>query len=167
MNEIVYRTGSITDLPQLMDLAQISYGQYDTVLTPDNFATLNKFLHNEAAFTEMVTQSHPFVATDQESIVGMAFLVTSGHPTDIYDAAWCYIRMVGVHPSVTGRGVAKKLTELCIEKAKALGEQTIALHTSEFMDAARHIYEKAGFTVLREIEPRFGKRYWLYSRAVG
>jgi uncharacterized protein (DUF1810 family) len=31
------------------------------------------------------------------------------------------------------------------------------------MDAARHIYESLGFTILKEIPNRFGKRYWLYT----
>jgi len=43
-----------------------------------------------------------------------------------------------------------------------LKEKTIALHTSEFMDAARHIYEGLGFIMVKEIPPRYGKRYWLY-----
>jgi ribosomal protein S18 acetylase RimI-like enzyme len=149
-----------------MDLGQISYGQYAQVLTPDNFAILNKFLHDEKSWTELINHSYPFVCEEEGVIAGMAFLITSGNPTDIYDATWCYIRMVGVHPDYAGQGIGKKLTLLCIEKAKELKENTIALHTSEFMDAARHIYEKIGFTVLREIAPRFGKRYWLYTLAI-
>jgi ribosomal protein S18 acetylase RimI-like enzyme len=31
------------------------------------------------------------------------------------------------------------------------------------MDKARHIYEKLGFTILREIDQRLGRRYWLYK----
>lgn len=30
------------------------------------------------------------------------------------------------------------------------------------MKSARHIYEKMGFQILKEIEPRFEKKYWLY-----
>jgi len=30
------------------------------------------------------------------------------------------------------------------------------------MDAARHIYEKMGFKRIKELQPIFGKRYWLY-----
>jgi ribosomal protein S18 acetylase RimI-like enzyme len=71
--------------------------------------------------------------------------------------------MVGVHPHYTGHGIARRLTEKCIEKAKELKEVTIALHTSEFMNAARHLYESMGFKVLREIPNRLGKRYWLYT----
>jgi ribosomal protein S18 acetylase RimI-like enzyme len=60
-------------------------------------------------------------------------------------------------------GIATALTKMCIDRARALNEKTIALHTSEMMDAARHIYEKIGFTILQEIPPRLGKKYWLYT----
>ncbi len=81
----------------------------------------------------------------------------------MFKAEWSYIRLVGVDPDYRGKGIAKNLTEMCLEFAKKTKEKIIALHTSEFMDAARHIYESLGFKVLREIEPRLGKRYWLYT----
>jgi ribosomal protein S18 acetylase RimI-like enzyme len=93
----------------------------------------------------------------------MAFLLPSGNPTEIFENDWSYIRMVGVHPGYTGRGIARKLTEECIKLAGELNENIIALHTSEFMDAARHLYESIGFKRLKEIPNRLGKRYWLYT----
>jgi len=55
------------------------------------------------------------------------------------------------------------LTEKCIELTKNNGKTKIVLHTSEFMDKARHIYEKLGFRIIKEIEPKYGKKYWLYE----
>lgn len=91
----------------------------------------------------------------------MAFLVPNGRPTDLFDAAWSYIRMVGVDPGSTGNGIAKRLTTMCIDHAHRTGERYIALHTSEFMDAARHIYEGFGFKVVRSLT-RYDKQYWIY-----
>jgi ribosomal protein S18 acetylase RimI-like enzyme len=51
---------------------------------------------------------------------------------------------------------------MCIDEARARGERTVMLHTSEFMDAARHIYESLGFKRIRDIGLRFGKMYYLY-----
>ncbi|GAC1444158.1 MAG: hypothetical protein NVSMB63_13390 [Sediminibacterium sp.] len=93
----------------------------------------------------------------------MAYLVPGGNPTPIYQADWCNIRMVGVHPLYSGQGIAKKLIQLCIQHARQSNEKIITLHTSEIMDAARHIYESLGFTKLREIDPIYGMRYWLYK----
>lgn len=39
----------------------------------------------------------------------------------------------------------------------------VALHTSEMMAAARHIYEDLGFKEVREMNPRYGKKYFLYK----
>lgn len=61
----------------------------------------------------------------------------SDNPTEIFDADWSYIRMVGVLPDYQGKGIAKQLTQFCIEYAKQSKEKVIALHTSEFMNAAR------------------------------
>ena len=76
---------------------------------------------------------------------------------------WSYIRFVSVDPLFGGQGIGRKLTTMCIDQAKDNGEQTIALHTSEIMTNARRIYESLGFEVLREIDQRLGKRYWLYK----
>jgi ribosomal protein S18 acetylase RimI-like enzyme len=70
---------------------------------------------------------------------------------------------VSVHPEHSGKGIGRRLTEKCIEMAKSNHEKMIALHTSEMMNKARHIYESLGFTILRELEPRLGKKYWLYT----
>ncbi len=50
-----------------------------------------------------------------------------------------------------------------IDFAKATNEKTIALHTSEFMGTAIHIYESLGFKIEKELESLFGKRYWIYK----
>ncbi|MEL6989906.1 MAG: GNAT family N-acetyltransferase, partial [Bacteroidota bacterium] len=61
-----------------------------------------------------------------------------------------------------GKGIGKMLTQQCIDYSRSNGEKVIALHTSEFMDAARNIYEKMGFKKEKELDRLFGKRYWLY-----
>lgn len=147
----------------LKEIGRESYGQYKTVLEPQHFKTLEGNLERNETWHRLFEKATPFVCESNNTIVGMAFLVPSGNPDDIYPADACHIRMVGVLPDYAGRGIARKLTQLCITRAKESGERQVMLHTSEFMDAARHIYESLGFTVLREIEPRFGKRYWLYK----
>jgi ribosomal protein S18 acetylase RimI-like enzyme len=103
-----------------------------------------------------------FLCESNKEIIGMAFLVSKGHPTSIFKSEWRYLRMVGVNPKFGGHGIAKKLTQMCIDLAKETNEQYIALHTSEFMDAARHIYENFGFKQIRELDLQYGKRYWIY-----
>ena len=141
-----------------------SWSEFKSELTNENWQDLYKTLTNEKTYTDLIEKSYFVVCENlNEEIIGMSFLVPNGNPTEIYDKSWCYIRFVTVDPDFGGNGIGKKLTENCIEFAKQSGETTVALHTSEMMDKARHIYEKLGFKILREIEPRLGKKYWLYS----
>jgi ribosomal protein S18 acetylase RimI-like enzyme len=49
-----------------------------------------------------------------------------------------------------------------LETARQQKEKVIALHTSEMMVKARHLYETLGFQIYKEIPQRLGKKYWLY-----
>jgi ribosomal protein S18 acetylase RimI-like enzyme len=161
--EYQYRTGTLADLKKLRQLGVDSYSQFKDVLNVENWNKLNTSLSSESFYTELLTISTCFVCETDEQIVGMAYLIPKGNPTELFDKDWSYIRMVGVHTDHTGKGIGKKLTQMCISHAKETGEKIIALHTSEFMDAARHIYENLGFKKTKELAPRLGKKYWLYQ----
>ncbi|MFM9837107.1 MAG: GNAT family N-acetyltransferase [Cyclobacteriaceae bacterium] len=152
----------MSDKEHLMKLGLISYSQYATVLTFDNWAKLSGFFDDDAKWTDLINKSKSYLCLDKDEIIGMAFIIPSGNPWDIFKKEWSYIRMVGVNPTYQGQGIAKTLTKMCLNYARQTKEKIIALHTSEFMDAARHIYESVGFKKFQEIEPRLGKKYWLY-----
>lgn len=159
----IYRRGQISDMKKLKELAILSWGQFQKDLTKENWKRLSFTLSNEKTYLDLIENSDSFICeTENKDIIGMAFLVPRGNPTEIYDEKWSYIRYVTVNPLFGGQGIGRKLTEKCIELAKRNNEQTIALHTSIMMAKARHIYESFGFKILREIEPRLGKKYWLY-----
>lgn len=164
---MIYRQGTRSDLTGLKNLALKSWAQFQNELTDGNWQKLRNTLDDDTTFTDLLEKSFCFVCTnDIEEIIGMSFLVSSGNPTEIYDKSWCYIRYVTVDPDFGGQGIGRKLTEKCIEYSIKNGERTIALHTSEMMHSARHIYESLGFTILKQIEPRQGKKYWLYTRSL-
>jgi ribosomal protein S18 acetylase RimI-like enzyme len=148
---------------ELINLAVVSYGLHAPVLAPDHAEAMKKNLLNEEMWDLLVSHSQCFVCMHDKNPVGMAYLIPSGNPWKFFEVEWSYIRMVGVLPGYEGMGIGRKLTSMCVEHARVLGEQTVALHTSDFMDAARHIYESMGFTILKEIESQWGKRYWIYT----
>jgi ribosomal protein S18 acetylase RimI-like enzyme len=159
-----YRQGNTEDLKNLKELAMNSWQQFQKELTDENWQALNSKISNNQTFIDLLATSHCFVCeTEHKEIVGMAFIVPSAKQHDIFEKEWSVIRFVTVNPAFGGQGIGKKLTELCIEQAKQNNEKKIALHTSEMMHSARHIYERYGFRILKEIEPRLGKRYWLYT----
>jgi len=160
---MIYRQGNLNDLKNLKNLALLSWTQYKKDLQPKYWNELHTTLTNENTYQKLLEQSYCLVCESEATeIIGMAYLVPNGNPTDIYHTEWSYIRFVSVHPEYEGQGIGRKLTEKCIEYAKKNSEQTVALHTSEIMNKARRLYENLGFKVLKEIEPRLGIKYWLY-----
>lgn len=161
--KLTYDKGNQSLKNELMKVAIASYSEYKHVLATHHWTTLETNLHNEERFDALLGNSAIFVCKAGDEIAGAAYLVPSGNPTPVFDATWCYIRMLGVDPKYRGHGIAKELARMCLEHARATGEKVVALHTSEFMDAARHVYESLDFKRQREIDPIFGKRYWLYT----
>lgn len=158
------RKGNIYDLNAVKELGLNTWKQFKKDLTPENWDKLSRLLSNESLYKGLLQNSISFVCENETGeLIGMSFLVASGNPTEIYNKEQCYIRFVTVSEKYSGLKLGQKLTEECIGFAKNSGEKKIALHTSEFMDKARHIYEKLGFKITREIEPRYGKRYWFYE----
>ncbi|WP_159477293.1 GNAT family N-acetyltransferase [Dyadobacter sp. 3J3] len=162
MNLYTYRNATLDDAEKLKLVGLNSFGQFKNQLTVEHWEKLKTYLENEDNYVYLLSKSTCFICEFEEEIIGMAFVIPNGNPTDIFQENWAYLRMVGVHTHFAGNGIGRQLTQMCIDFARTTNEKTIALHTSEFMDAARHIYETAGFYKYKELEPRLGKRYWLY-----
>jgi ribosomal protein S18 acetylase RimI-like enzyme len=161
--QLKYRQGSIDDKPGLMAVGQLAFAQFQELLRAEHWVSMNRFLQNEKMWDQLISTSSIFVCVAGLEIVGSAFLVPGGHPTHIYPVDWAYIRMVAVHPSYRGRGIARRLTQDCVNLARETGEKIVGLHTSEKMEVAQHVYESIGFRRDREIDPIYGMRYWVYK----
>lgn len=55
------------------------------------------------------------------------------------------VRLMGVHPKIRRRGIARKLLEASINYTKVKGAPALYLHTSEKMPDAIRLYERFGF----------------------
>lgn len=163
MRELKYRTATKKDLKQLQELGLLAYGQYKSTITQENWKKWETAFKSDDNFLNLLNISTCFVCEFETEIVGMAFFIPNGNPFLYFPAEWSYIRYVGVNPAFGGNGIGKKLTQLCIDKAKETGEKTIALHTSEFQNAARHVYESLGFIKQKELDPIFGKVFYIYT----
>lgn len=159
-----YRKGNKDDLEQLRRLGVNSWVQYKDELTEENWRELHQILNSIETYADLLKNSECLICENSEhEIIGMAFLVPKGNPTEIYDESWCHLRFVSVNPAYRGNRIGESLTRKIIEIAINNEERTMALHTAEIMESARHVYEKIGFDVLREIEPSLGVKYWLYT----
>jgi ribosomal protein S18 acetylase RimI-like enzyme len=163
MNKLTYRKAHIEDIDQIKALHVKAFGQFEDVLSPENWAKMLDNMEDVQSLRELMLNSFTYVCEVDNKIIGVISLVHRGNPTEIFMKDWAYIRKLSVDPEYRGRGIAKKLVLECISEAISRRESRIALHTGEFMESARALYENIGFKVVRELDPIFGKKYSLYK----
>lgn len=93
-----------------------------------------------------------WIAEQDGRNIGCVFLVQAA-PTV------AQLRMLLVEPDARGQGVGEALVQQCEQRARALGFRKIRLWTNSVLTAARHIYQKAGYRLVKtEPHESFGHR---------
>ena len=100
------------------------------------------------------TRNQLWIATQFNRVVGTIVIDADTQ------APAAYLRWFMVDESMQGRGIGKKLMRKAIDYCKAKGFPEIHLETFEGLDAARHLYEVAGFELISETPvTRWGRRF--------
>jgi DNA-binding MarR family transcriptional regulator/GNAT superfamily N-acetyltransferase len=93
-----------------------------------------------------------WIAEREGAIAGSVFLVKKSDRV-------AKLRLLLVEPSARGLGIGARLVDECVRFAGQAGYRKITLWTQSNLTAARHIYSKAGFHIVkRERNESFGQR---------
>jgi putative acetyltransferase len=85
-----------------------------------------------------------FVIEDDGAVVGCGGIA----PLEGADADTCELRKMYLLPVARGRGLGRAMLQRCLDAARGRGYRRCYLETLSAMEAARGLYEKAGFRKL-------------------
>src|SRR5262245_49449280 len=110
------------------------------------FAPLNARASDEIIRNFDPKRERCWIAEIDGENVGSVFLVKKSKMA-------AQLRLLLVDPKARGLGIGKRLVSECERFARQAGYRKIVLWTNSVLDAARHIYEEAGYRLIHE-EPR-------------
>ncbi|MCG1037155.1 GNAT family N-acetyltransferase [Polaribacter sargassicola] len=85
-----------------------------------------------------------YVIEHKNKVVGGAGIAK----LDNFDGNICELQKMYFLPVIRGKGLGSKLIETCLQQAKTLGYKSCYLETMPYMEAAKTLYKKNGFTNL-------------------
>lgn len=162
MSTVIIRDFHQIDAPQLNEVALAAFLQFK-----DQYSDWPAMATGVSKMSELAEGGEIIIAEDDGQIVGGVVYVPGGKPKAPYfDQSWPIIRMLVVAPAGRGRGIGRRLTEECIERARRDRSSLIALHTTTIMTVAQPMYLRMGFELVRNSPPIFGVPYAVYTKSL-
>jgi GNAT superfamily N-acetyltransferase len=150
MSEITVRVAAPEELEQARSILGAAYAEFESSFPEENW---KRYLADILDLEGRASESELLIAELDGRMVGCVSYFPPGskasYPSDAFSEhwppEWAAFRLLAVDPSARGSGVGRRLTEVCIERARDEGAPTLGLHTTQPMSVARGMYERMGF----------------------
>ena len=148
-NNLRIRDARSDELDKVSMLVRDAFQQYESSLPP---AAWRYYLEDIMDVRSRLGIAELIVAERDGRLVGAVTLYSKRSSEQRWPGGWAGIRLLAVHPTFKGRGIGSGLMDECIRRCRKQGFAKIGLHTTEFMGAARRMYERMGFTRVPEFD---------------
>jgi GNAT superfamily N-acetyltransferase len=137
------RAAEPADHAMIRDILRTAYGQYSVDIPP---AVWGPYLADLLDLDQHARDGRLVVAVVDEAIAGYAAFYPDASTQGFgWPAGWAGGRGLAVHPVYRGHGVAATLLTELEDRARAVGADVFAFHTSAFMSTAVALYERLGY----------------------
>jgi GNAT superfamily N-acetyltransferase len=112
-----------------------------------------RYLEGVVDVRSRIGEATLFVAIEGGRILGTGTLYPPGrtiaYAQDVHSPPWpndwASLRLLGVDPAHRGRGIGRMLIEARVQRARELGANVAALHTSREFEVARDLLKRMGW----------------------
>jgi predicted N-acetyltransferase YhbS len=150
MTTITIRDARPDERSAIAALTRTAYDEYATIMDPDAWAGLSGAVDAALASDDHMER---IVAEHEGMLIGSVLLYPPSSKAYSFteaQAAGPELRLLAVAPAWRGKGVAQRLVDECVRRARAMGAPDLGLHTSRSMRGAMRLYERMGFVRVPE-----------------
>ncbi len=139
------------ELREISGLIFEAYKEYEGFLPPSAW---DHYVRDITDVESRLPVSELIVAEAQGELVGAVTLFRDPSllAQDTWPSSWAGVRLLAVHPNGRGQGIGRALMDECLRRCRESGVATLGLHTVDFMEVARRMYEGMGFVRVAEFD---------------
>ena len=153
-SNFILRNAAPADSGAINQLCIAAYEEFCETIGEANWRRLKESLSRAS---ERSSEGELIVADDSSGLLGVVLYIPAGRSLHAnLPANFASLQMLAVSPGHRGKGIGRKLTQECIDRARKSGAAAIALTTAEMMTVARPMYERMGFVKEADVVMRFG-----------
>jgi ribosomal protein S18 acetylase RimI-like enzyme len=157
-NGFTVRSARPSDSDAINRLCVAAYAEFRPIIGEPNWEALRETLSRSS---ELANEGELIVAEDSSAVIGIVLYKPPNNDQRVAPK-YAWLQTLAVSPLHRGKGIGRRLTRECIDRALKDGADSIGLTTAEMMTVARPMYERLGFIKEADLGERFGVKHARY-----